>query len=340
MKFIDEATITVQSGHGGSGCVSFRREKFIPKGGPDGGDGGKGGDIIIRATTRKRTLYDFRFKRKFHAQNGKGGQGRQKTGKSGDDLIIDVPPGTLVVNAETGELVHDFTLPDIPVVIARGGRGGQGNARFKSSTHRTPRFAQPGEPGEAFTLKLELKSLADVGIMGFPNAGKSTLISRISAAKPKIADYPFTTLTPNLGVVENEHGEPFVVADIPGLIKGASDGAGLGIRFLRHIERTQLLVHLIDATEIDPDVPLSRYNAINAELAKYSETLAQKPQVVVLNKIDLPGADVAVELFQMADPSIEFFTISAATGKGVSKLLAHISRMLEASQEAVPETLS
>jgi GTP-binding protein len=328
VRFIDEATITVQSGNGGRGCVSFRRERFIPKGGPDGGDGGKGGDVIMAATSQKRTLHDFSYKKHFEAPGGAAGQGRQKTGRSGDDLTIPVPVGTVVTNAETGEVLKDFTEDGERFIVARGGRGGQGNTRFKSATHRTPRFAQPGEPGESFTLKLDLKLLADVGIMGFPNAGKSTLISVISSARPKVGDYPFTTLTPNLGVVRHSRGEPFVVADIPGLIEGAHAGAGLGIRFLRHIERTRLLLHLIDAAAIDPDAPLARYDAINRELARYSPELAARPQLVVLNKMDLPGADVAAELFEMAAGDLHFLKISAASGEGIDALVHAIANHL------------
>jgi GTP-binding protein len=333
VKFIDEAIITVRSGDGGRGCVSFRRERFIPKGGPDGGDGGKGGDVIFTTSSQKRTLYHLQHKRHYKAQNGQGGQGSQRTGRSGNDLIIEIPPGTIVSNAETGEILKDFTQADESFIIAEGGRGGQGNTRFKSSTNRTPRFAQPGEPGITLNLKLDLKLLADVGIMGFPNAGKSTLISVISSARPKIADYPFTTLTPNLGVVKTDMGEPLVVAEIPGLIEGAHTGAGLGIQFLRHIERTRILVHLIDAADIDPDNPLSRYNAINTELLKYSESLAKKPQIVVLNKMDMPGADVAAELFEMAvkekaGKKLEFICISAVTGRGIDDLKLKIVQQL------------
>ena len=238
MKFVDEAIITVQSGNGGSGCVSFRRERFIPRGGPDGGDGGAGGDVILLASPRKRTLHHFQYKKNFKAPNGAHGQGKQKTGKTGEDLTIEVPPGTLVTCIDSGEILKDLTKPDKTFILAKGGRGGQGNIHFKTSTRRAPRFAQPGEPGQTLTVKLELKLLADVGIIGLPNAGKSTLISTISSARPKIGNYPFTTLTPNLGVVQNPKGEPFIIADIPGLIEGAHQGAGLGTRFLRHIEST------------------------------------------------------------------------------------------------------
>jgi GTP-binding protein len=337
VKFIDEASITVQSGNGGSGCVSFRRERFIPKGGPDGGDGGKGGDVIFVANSQKNTLQHFRYHRIFKAPKGANGLGSQKTGRGGEDVIIEVPVGTIVINEQTGELIKDFTDDGEMMVIARGGRGGQGNQRFKSSTHRAPRFAQPGEPGEAYQLKLELKLLADVGLIGFPNAGKSTLISTLSAVRPKIADYPFTTLTPNLGVVQTDWGEPFVAADIPGLIEGAHLGAGLGIQFLKHIERTRILVHLIDAVEIDPDNPLSKYKLINDELGRYSDALPQKPQLIVLNKMDLPGAEVAAELFQMAAPEMEFLTLSAATGHGVDILKTRIVQLLDSLKDTHKE---
>ncbi|UCD77421.1 MAG: GTPase ObgE [Desulfobacterales bacterium] len=329
MKFIDEVFITVQSGNGGRGCVSFRREKFVPRGGPDGGDGGKGGDVILKSTSRRRTLYPFRFKRQFKAQNGAPGQGRQKTGKNGNDLIIEVPPGTLVSDAETNALLIDLIQPGEPFVVAKGGRGGQGNSRFKTSTRRAPRFAQPGEPGQYLKLKLELKLLADVGLIGLPNVGKSTLISVISSATPKIADYPFTTLSPNLGVVQPDQAESFVVADIPGLIEGAHKGAGLGIRFLRHIERTQILVHLIDASAIDPQNPLVSYVTINKELAQYNPMLTKKPQIIVLNKMDLPGTDQAAEAFQTAMNDRRVLKISAATRKGIEQLKLMLVELLD-----------
>ena len=329
MKFFDEAFITVQSGDGGRGCVSFRREKFVPRGGPDGGDGGKGGDVIFKSSAHRRTLYPFRFKRQFKAPNGSAGHGKQKTGKNGDDLIIEIPPGTLIIDEETSEILKDFTQPDTTYIVAHGGRGGQGNSRFKTSTHRAPRFAQPGEPGQFFKLKLELKLLADVGLIGLPNAGKSTLISVISSATPKIADYPFTTLTPTLGVVQAGWGEPFVVADIPGLIEGAHKGVGLGTRFLRHIERTRVLVHLIDLSVIDPQNPLAEYETINQELASYSSQLTKKPQIVVLNKIDLPDTLEAARAFRAAVNNREVLQISAATRKGVRELNALMIKYLE-----------
>jgi GTP-binding protein len=329
VKFFDEAFITVQSGDGGRGCVSFRREKFIPRGGPNGGDGGKGGDVIFKSSSHRRTLYPFRFKRQFKAKDGSPGQGSQKTGKNGGDLIIEIPPGTLITDEETNEIVKDFTQPDQTYIIAEGGRGGQGNTRFKTATHRAPRFAQPGEPGQFLKLKLELKLLADVGIIGLPNAGKSTLISAISSATPKIADYPFTTLTPTLGVVKAGWGEPFVVADIPGLIEGAHKGVGLGIRFLRHIERTRVLVHLIDISTVDPQNPLAEYETINRELASYSSQLMEKPQIVVLNKIDLTGTNEAGRAFQAAVKDREVLQISAVTRKGVDKLTSMMIKYIE-----------
>jgi GTP-binding protein len=333
VKFIDEAIITVQSGDGGRGCVSFRREKFIPRGGPDGGDGGKGGDVVFITTSRKRTLYQFRFQKQFKSKNGAHGQGKRKTGKTGQDLVIELPPGTLVTDAETGQIINDLIKSGERLVLAKGGRGGQGNARFKTSTNRSPRFAQPGEPGETKKVKLELKLLADVGIIGLPNAGKSTLITTVSSARPKIGDYPFTTLTPSLGVVETDRGEPFVVADIPGLVKGAHKGTGLGTRFLRHIERTRILVHLVDVSAIDSDDPLHDYNTINKELAKYNQKLAEKPQIVVLNKIDLPDTRKAAKTFQSAAKGKKVTLISALTGKGVDDLKLQIVQLLDKSHD-------
>ena len=333
MKFIDEAIITVQSGDGGRGCVSFRREKFIPRGGPDGGDGGKGGDVVFITTSRKRTLYQFRFQKQFKSKNGAHGQGKRKTGKTGQDLVIELPPGTLVTDAETGQIINDLIKSGERLVLAKGGRGGQGNARFKTSTNRSPRFAQPGEPGETKKVKLELKLLADVGIIGLPNAGKSTLITTVSSARPKIGNYPFTTLTPSLGVVETDRGEPFVVADIPGLVKGAHKGTGLGIRFLRHIERTRILVHLVDVSAIDSDDPLHGYDTINKELAKYNQKLAEKPQIVVLNKMDLPDSLKAAKTFQSAAKGKKVTLISALTGKGVDDLKLQIVQLLDTAHD-------
>jgi GTP-binding protein len=295
--------------------------------------------VVLVSSSDRRTLYPFRFQREFRAERGAGGQGRQRTGKSGSDILIEVPPGTLVRDAGTGEVIRDLSTPGEIYIVARGGRGGKGNTHFKSSTHRTPRFSQPGEPGETRRLKLELKLLADVGIVGLPNAGKSTLISVISSVKPKIADYPFTTLVPNLGVVKAGSNEPFVVADIPGLIEGAHRGAGLGLRFLRHVERTRILVHLIDAADIDPQAPLTAYDAVNAELALYSSALARKPQLIVLNKLDLSGAEERANAFKSAlKKRRKVHLISAATGKGVTPLLSEISRRLsEINHEPPPD---
>ena len=339
MKFIDETTITVQSGNGGSGCISFRRERHIPRGGPDGGDGGKGGDVVLMTTSGKRTLYHFRHKSNFKAQNGRNGQGKQKTGKNGTDCIIEVPAGTLVNDEATGECVRDLSRVGEALVIAKGGRGGQGNMRFKTSTNRVPRFAQPGETGESRTLKLELKLLADAGIVGLPNAGKSTLIQTISSANPKIGNYPFTTLTPNLGVVQTEWREPFVVADIPGLIEGAHAGAGLGARFLRHIERTRILIHLIDASSIDPTDPLKAYRTINRELSLYDRRLEEKTQIVVLNKLDLPGAGKRAKIFSDAAFQVPVTSISALTGEGIDALKHRLAELLDRPHEDGPENV-
>lgn len=329
MKFIDEATITVQSGDGGRGCLSFRREKFIPRGGPDGGDGGKGGDVILVTTHRKRTLQQFQFKRQFKAANGGYGQGARKTGRNGADLIIEIPPGTLILNADDGSLIKDMAVPDERYVLAQGGRGGLGNTRFKSSTNRAPRHTQPGEPGVSFKVKLELKLLADVGIIGLPNAGKSTLVGAISAARPKTASYPFTTLSPHLGVVRTEWAEPFVVADIPGLIDGAHQGAGLGHRFLKHIERTRILVHLIDTDRIDLERPLAALDTINRELALYKPSLRDRTQLIVLNKLDLPGAPQKAECFRKALPDMDILSISAQQGDGLEALKSIITQILD-----------
>jgi GTP-binding protein len=334
VKFIDEAIITVQSGDGGRGCVSFRREKYVPRGGPDGGDGGKGGDVILKSASRRRTLYPFRFKRQFKAQRGAHGQGKQKTGRTGKDLLIELPPGTLVKDADSNQLLKDLIEAGQSFIVVKGGQGGLGNYRFKTSTNRAPRYAQPGQPGETRNLKLELKLLADVGIIGLPNAGKSTLISMISSAKPKIGDYPFTTLTPTLGVVETEWGEPFVVADIPGLIAGAHQGAGLGTRFLRHIERTRILVHLVDASAIDLDNPLSAYETVNNEIDAFNPRLTEKPQILVLNKMDLPETQPAADAFQAALDEKQVVLISALEKTGVKKL---ISQILELLDESGPE---
>lgn len=328
MKFIDEAIITVSSGHGGSGCVSFRREKYIPRGGPDGGNGGHGGNIIFKTDPGKRTLHEFKRKRSFSAQNGAPGKGKQQTGKTGKDTIISLPPGTIISDAETHHVIKDMVRNNETFVFLNGGRGGKGNRHFTSSTYRSPKFAQPGEPGQTVKVKLELKVLADIGIVGLPNAGKSTLLSVLSAARPVISDYPFTTLSPNLGMVQVNDSEPFAVADIPGLIEGAHTGTGLGIRFLKHIERTRFLIHLIDAAAIDISDPLKNYRTINNELTRYGENLAEKPQVVVLNKMDIPEADAAADVFITAAGLKTAFKISAATKSGIDDLKNHLFALL------------
>jgi len=332
VKFIDEATITVQSGNGGRGCVSFRREKFIEFGGPDGGDGGDGGDVVLEATINTRTLYEFRHKRLIKADNGGYGMGANRHGKNGKDIVVYLPAGTVVSNAETGEIIHDFVNPGERFVIAKGGQGGRGNKRFTTSRNRAPRFAQTGEEGDALTIHLELKLLADVGIVGFPNAGKSTLIRVISSARPKTADYPFTTLTPSIGMVQHEWGEPFAVADIPGLIEGAHEGVGLGTTFLKHIERTRMLVHLIDASAIDPDNPLAQYDAINRELFLFSDTLKEREQLVVLNKLDITGAEENADAFEKALGDTPVLRISAASTQGVDTLKAKLNQAVNGTE--------
>ncbi len=328
MKFVDEAIVTVRSGDGGAGCTSFRRERFIERGGPDGGDGGDGGHVILKVDPGKRTLYDYRRQKLLRAKNGAPGLGKQKHGKNGSHCILPLPAGTIVSDFDTQEIIVDLENSEAEFIIARGGKGGRGNKRFATATNRAPRHSQPGIPGVERKLKLELKLLADVGLVGLPNAGKSTLISRISAARPKVADYPFTTLTPILGMVEPPFGEPFAMADIPGLIEGAHEGTGLGISFLKHIERTGILVHLIDVSQIEVEAPLAAFELINRELSKYSDNLARKTQVVVLNKIDLPDTRQKIQAFEQALPDIEVHTISAATGQGTSELVKRLSSKL------------
>jgi GTP-binding protein len=333
MNFVDEATIRVQAGNGGHGCLSFRREKYVQRGGPDGGDGGHGGSVYLVAEPSLNTLADFRVARKFRSENGQGGSGRNKTGRSGEDLDVQIPCGTVVHDVDTGELICDLTEPGQRQMVAEGGRGGLGNTRFKSSVNRAPRKITNGSQGEARHLSLELKVLADVGLLGMPNAGKSTLISAMSEAKPRIADYPFTTLHPNLGVVRVGQLQSFVMADIPGLIEGASEGAGLGIQFLRHLQRTGLLLHLVDIAPIDGSDPAQAVKAIANELVKFSEDLAEKPRWLVINKIDLLDADeqakAARELLEKLDWKGRVFEISAATGEGTQSLGQAVMRELE-----------
>jgi GTPase len=342
--FIDEAKIRVKAGDGGNGCVAFRREAFEPHGGPSGGDGGDGGDVVMESSERHNTLVHFRFNPEYKGQRGQHGMGSNCTGKMGKDVFLKVPVGTVVYDFETNELVHDFSRSDETVVVAKGGRGGRGNAQFATSTHQTPREHEDGRPGEERTFRLELKLLADVGLVGYPNAGKSTLISRISAAKPKIADYPFTTLQPNLGVVVvgNEKDErSFVVADIPGLIEGAHSGAGLGIQFLRHIERTRLLVHLVDVSDSSgrPD-PAKDAEVIMGELASFGAGLDQKPMLLVATKIDAANKDKLAKLKRYAKKKgLQLFTISAATGKGIEELkFAMAAKVDEIKENAPPAT--
>ena len=327
MSFIDEVKIYVKSGDGGSGCVSFRREKFIPLGGPDGGDGGKGGDVICRVSPQLTTLLDMRQRPHQKAGRGRNGQGSDKHGAAGAELEILLPLGTVIKDAETGEILADLTEPDSSIVLMKGGRGGQGNARFKTATHKAPKFAQPGEPGEERWIRLELKLMADVGLLGMPSVGKSSLITKISAARPKIAAYPFTTLKPNLGVVLYKNYRSFVMADIPGLIEGASEGAGLGHRFLKHLERTGQLLHLLDLAWMPERDPIAEYEALNRELALFNPDLAQKRQTVVINKIDLPNVreNLPTILPYFQERGIKVFPISAATGEGIPELLDDIA---------------
>jgi GTP-binding protein len=334
-NFIDRVKIYVKAGHGGQGCVSFRREAYVPKGGPDGGDGGKGGDVIIRADKQLGTLIDLKYQQHYYAEKGKQGRGKQQSGSDGEDTIIRVPVGTIVNDAETRTLIVDMDTDDREYVIARGGRGGKGNAFFKSATHQAPRFAQPGEDGEEQWLFLELKLLADVGLVGFPNAGKSTLISRISAAKPKIADYPFTTLSPVLGVVKPEGRSGFVVADIPGLIENAHKGAGLGFEFLRHVERTSILLHMVDVSGMVPGDPVENFKKINKELELYSPALMKKFMAVAATKIDAADAAQLDELSTYCrGAGFRFFPISAVSGDGLDALLNFLANRVEEEREA------
>ena len=331
MKFIDEVKIRVIAGDGGRGCISFRREKFVPRGGPNGGNGGKGGNVIALADPQLTTLLDLRYQKQYKADRGEHGLGKDQHGKTGEDRVIKVPVGTIIRDAGTGELIGDLKEANQHVVVAAGGRGGKGNAHFVSSTHRSPRFAQPGEPGEDKELEIELRLLADVGIIGLPNAGKSTLIAAISAVRPKIADYPFTTLVPNLGVVGYGEGKSFVVADIPGLIEGAHAGHGLGHKFLRHVTRTSLLIHLLDASNIDEKNPLAEWKIVNQELELFDPELAKKPQIVVANKIDLPAGKNHAKLVAKKLPNEHepLLSISAATRDGVRTLVQYIGMKLE-----------
>jgi len=339
MKFIDEATIQVRAGDGGNGCVSFRREKYIPRGGPDGGDGGDGGTVILRTDPGVNTLADFRVTRKFIAESGKAGMGQQRSGPKGEDLIVIVPMGTVVWDEDTEEMLGDLDgTVNTELVVANGGFGGKGNTRFKSSVNRAPRTATPGTPGERRELKLELKVLADVGLLGKPNAGKSTLISAVSQAKPKVADYPFTTLHPNLGVVRVGREQSFVMADIPGLIEGAADGAGLGVQFLKHLDRTRLLLHLVDMNPPDEAEPAEAVRTIAAELERFNPELAERPRWLIPNKMDLVPEEAreacVAELVAALDWTGPVFPISAATRDGTEALAQAVMRHLEGGTEA------
>ena len=337
MKFVDEASIRVQAGKGGNGSASFRREKYIPFGGPDGGDGGRGGSVILEGDSGLNTLVDFRSHRMFKAPNGEPGRGRQMTGKSGEDVVVRVPLGTIVTDEENGATLGEITDHQQRLVVARGGKGGLGNLHFKSSTNRTPRQTVPGEPGEDRDLHLELKVLADVGLLGYPNAGKSTLIRAVSAARPRVADYPFTTLHPNLGVVRIDVDRSFVIADIPGLIQGASEGAGLGHQFLRHLQRTRLLLHLVDLAPMDYKDPAESVRELEQELAEYDPGLAAMPRWLVFNKADLLPPDEAAararEVMQELGWEGEWAVISAATGAGTRELMQRVMGALLEMQE-------
>ena len=336
--FIDEVIITVKAGDGGNGCLAFRREKFVPRGGPSGGDGGQGGDVILEASDHYNTLLHFRFNPEHNAERGRHGEGSKRTGRDGGSITLPVPVGTILYDADTGEQLFDFTAAGQQFTVAHGGRGGRGNARFATSTHQAPTEHEEGKPGEFLRLRLELKLLADVALVGFPNAGKSTLISRLSAARPKIADYPFTTLEPNLGVVQaGDH--TFVLADIPGLIEGAHEGHGLGTQFLRHIERTRLLVHLVDVSDFSGRNPAHDFDVILDELNQFNKEVAAKPMIVVASKIDVCQDRERIDAVSQraAEHNLPFFAISSATGEGIEELRFAISDRLFEHAEANPD---
>jgi GTP-binding protein len=341
--FIDEARIRVKAGDGGNGCMAFRREKFVPRGGPSGGDGGHGGDVVMESSERHNTLVHFRFNPEHKAERGRHGEGSNCTGRDGDTMILKVPVGTALYDEETGDLIHDFAHPDERIVVARGGRGGRGNQHFATPTHQAPREHEAGRPGEERSYRLELKLLADAGLVGYPNVGKSTLISRLSAARPKIADYPFTTLEPNLGVVtvgDAPHEESFVVADIPGLIEGASQGAGLGVQFLRHIERTRVLVHMVDVSDgSGRESPVDDFKVIQGELASFGHGLDEKPMMVVASKADVANPEKLKKLQAMAKRrKLPFYAISAVSGQGVDALKYAIAAEVKRARDAERES--
>ena len=330
MKFIDEVTLYASSGHGGAGCVAFRHEKFIEFGGPSGGDGGRGGDVIFRAEAGLSTLLELRHKPHQKAEKGHNGMGKNRHGAAGKDLLIRVPVGTVIKDAETGDVLADLTEDRQQIILLKGGRGGQGNARFASATNKAPKFAQPGEEHEERKLRLELKLMADVGLLGLPNAGKSSLISKISAARPKIADYPFTTMAPSLGVVPYKNYRSFVMADIPGIIEGESEGAGLGHRFLKHLERSGILLHLVDISWMPERDPREEFEAVKRELARFSSELAEKDRIVVITKTDLPQTRQELPAIKawFEAQNITVFPLSSATGEGIEALLDEIARRL------------
>ncbi len=329
--FVDYVKIIIKSGDGGNGAATFRREKYVAAGGPDGGDGGKGGDIYFEVDPNSNTLIDFRYTKKFKAENGQNGSGSHRFGKSGEDLVVKVPIGTIVKDAETEKVIVDMSKPGQKELILKGGRGGKGNSHFATSTRQAPRFAIDGEKGKEKEVILELKLLADVGLIGFPNVGKSTILSKVTKATPKIADYHFTTIDPNLGVVKTEYGDSFVMADIPGIIEGASEGVGLGLRFLRHVERTRLLLHVIDIASTEGRDPIDDFNKINEELKKYSERLASRKQIIVANKIDsMQDEENLDRLNKLAnEKNMEIYKISAVTGEGLSELFNHVAKVLK-----------
>ena len=329
--FTDYAKIIIKSGNGGDGAITFRREKYVAAGGPDGGDGGRGGSVYFRVDPNANTLIDFRYSKKFKAQTGENGSGGNKYGRSGEDLYIDVPLGTIIKDAETGKVVADLSKENQVELVLNGGRGGKGNSHFATATRQVPRFAQAGEDGEEKEVILELKLLADVGLLGFPNVGKSTFLSVVTDAKPKIANYHFTTIEPNLGVVKTKNGDSFVIADIPGIIEGASEGVGLGIQFLRHVERTRLLLHVIDVSGVEGRNPVEDFYTINEELKKYSEKLSTRKQIIVANKMDIMQDDKGLkELEALAKKEkLELYKISGVTGEGVSELLNRVSEVLK-----------
>jgi len=331
MQFIDQANIFIAAGNGGRGCVGFRREKFIPWGGPNGGDGGRGGHVIFHATGNINTLLDMRYRQEYRAEKGQHGMGKDRHGRNGQDLVITVPLGTFVRNADTNEILCDLTVEGQEFIAAKGGRGGLGNAHFKSATRQAPKFAQPGEPGEELNLIIELKLLADVGLIGLPNAGKSTLISSMSSARPKVADYPFTTLVPNLGVVKHRDYRSFVIADIPGLIEGAHKGTGLGFQFLRHVERTSVLLHLVDISEMTGGDPVENLEKINRELELYSPELIKKPQAVVATKLDIKGDGKRLDSLARYcnDKGCDFYPVCAVTGAGINDLVRYLAEKVE-----------